>query len=73
MTLNPHPNFPSAGCYVLKLHRDALPRQGRLSGRLEHIVSGDSVDFDNGTDLLAWLLCHATAALPDTHAGPTGV
>ena len=64
MTLNAHPNHPSAGCYVLKLHRDALPREGRLQGRLEHIVSGDCIDFSSSEELLAWLLEHAAQVLP---------
>ena len=64
MSLNPHPSHPSAGCYVLKLHRDARPAQGRLSGRLEHIVSGDCTDFASSDELLAWLVRHAAAALP---------
>lgn len=59
MSLNTNPLFPSAGCYVLKLHREAMPQLGVLSGRLEHIVSGDSVDFTSGEALLAWLLQHA--------------
>lgn len=63
MTLNPHPNHPSAGCYVLKLHRDALPQRGELCGRLEHIVSGDGIDFVSIESLLAWLLPHAAQAL----------
>jgi hypothetical protein len=64
MTLNPHPNFPLAACYVLKLHRDAMPRPGQLHGRLEHIVSGDCHDFANADGLLAWLLHHAARARP---------
>jgi hypothetical protein len=63
MTLNPHPQHPSAGCYVLKLHRDAAPRLGRLSGRIEHIVSGDCRDFADSDGLFAWLLQHAARAL----------
>lgn len=64
MTLNPHPAYPSAGCYVLKLHRDARPGNGRLCGRLEHIASGDLVEFASGEGLLAWLQQHAAQALP---------
>lgn len=52
MTLNPHPLFPSSRCYVLKLHRDALPREGRLAGRLEHVATGDCLDFSDGAELL---------------------
>ncbi|WP_280155505.1 hypothetical protein [Piscinibacter sp. XHJ-5] len=59
MTLNPYPNHPSSGSYVLKLHRDARPRLGLLCGRIEHIVSGDSIEFANSEALLAWLLQHA--------------
>jgi hypothetical protein len=65
MTLHPHPSHPSAGCYVLKLHRDARPRHGLLCGRLEHIVSGDSLDFECAEDLLSWLLAHATQIQAD--------
>jgi hypothetical protein len=61
MTLQSTANFPNARCYVLKLHRDALPAQGRLIGRLEHIASGEHVDFASGEALLAWLTRHAAA------------
>jgi hypothetical protein len=68
MTLHPLPSHPTAASYVLKLHRDAMPRQGRLRGRLEHIVSGESHDFADAQGLIAWLLQHAArhqpAALP---------
>lgn len=64
MTLDMHPIHPTAGSYVLRLRGDAEPRLGRLSGRLEHIVSGDCLDFGSGEELLAWLLLHAAQALP---------
>jgi hypothetical protein len=64
MTLNPHPNYPSNGCYVLKLHRDAQPERGALNGRLEHIASGDSFDFASAEALVGWLLEHAALVLP---------
>jgi hypothetical protein len=59
MTLNPLPTYPSAGCYVLKLHRDASPATDQLCGRLEHITSGEHVDFASAQELLAWLAQHA--------------
>lgn len=59
MTLHSIANYPNARSYVLKLHRDALPGLGRLIGRLEHIASGDHVDFDSGAELVAWLALHA--------------
>jgi hypothetical protein len=61
MTLNPHPLYPSAGGYVLKLHRDALVPGAALCGRIEHIVSGAGSDFASGSALLAWLCEHAAA------------
>ena len=60
MTLQSTSHFPNRRCYVLKLHRDATPATGRLIGRLEHIASGEHVDFANGEELLAWLARHAT-------------
>lgn len=59
MTLNPLPTYPSTGCYVLKLHRDARPLNGQVSGRLEHISSGEHIDFASAQELLAWLVQHA--------------
>lgn len=55
MVLNTHPIYPSAGRYVLRLHRDARPQGGGLVGRIEHVTSGDSCDFASSEELLAWL------------------
>lgn len=60
MNLNPLPVYPSAGRYVLRLHRDAVPRAGHLVGRIEHVSSGESTEFATGTQLLDWLAVHAT-------------
>jgi hypothetical protein len=59
MALNMHPIYPSAGRYVLRLHRDARPENGQLSGCIEHVSSGDGIDFATGAELLAWLARHA--------------
>lgn len=59
MVLNPHPIYPSAGRYVLRLHRDARPEAGQLSGRIEHVSSGVSLDFASCAELLDWLAGHA--------------
>jgi len=64
MTLNTFPQFPSHGVYVLKLHRDAVPEQGRLCGRLVHMASGDSTDFGDSAELVAWLQRHAAELWP---------
>ena len=55
MVLNTHPIYPSAGRYVLRLHRDARPQDGVLAGRIEHVTSGDSCVFDSSEELLAWI------------------
>ena len=59
MTLNPHPTYPAAGAYVIRMHHDARPESGQLLGRAEHVASGDSTDFATGQELLAWLIRHA--------------
>lgn len=58
MTLNPHTTFPAVGHYVLRLHQDAYPEAGRLTGRIQHVSSGDGTHFATGEDLLAWLALH---------------
>lgn len=63
MSPNHPPIHPSSGCYVLKLHRDAAPAEGRLCGRVEHVVSGAGADFASAAALLAWLLAHAAQTL----------
>lgn len=55
MVLNPHPIYPSAGRYVLRLHRDAHPQGGALVGRIDHVTSGESCEFTSSAELLAWL------------------
>jgi hypothetical protein len=59
MVLSPLPIYPSAGQYVLRLHRDSSPQQKQLSGRIEHVASGDATDFTSAADLLDWLTSHA--------------
>lgn len=75
MVLNPHPIYPSAGRYVLRLHRDSLPQQGQLFGRIEHVASGDATDFASAAELLDWLARHAPqendgALAPGHHPTP---
>jgi hypothetical protein len=55
MVLNPYPIYPSAGHYVLRLHRDAQPQNGVLLGHIVHVTSGDSFTFTSGQELLVWL------------------
>jgi hypothetical protein len=70
MSLHTHAHLPSNRSYVLKLHRDAAPQRGHFCGRLEHIVSGDHVDFDSAEQLIAWLAQHAASV--DTPTGSEG-
>jgi hypothetical protein len=71
MALNTHPIYPSAGRYVVRLHRDARPENGHLSGSVEHVSSGDSIDFATGAELLAWLARHAAETRePPTNSNP---
>lgn len=55
MTLNSQVNYPSIRTYVLKLHRDAIPADGRIFGRLESLSSGKQFDFSSAEELLARL------------------
>lgn len=63
MNLNNQPLYPSAGRYVLRLHRDA--RAGFLAGRVEHVATGESIDFRTADDLLAWLRAHSQQVMAD--------
>ncbi|MBI3775209.1 MAG: hypothetical protein HY273_06600 [Gammaproteobacteria bacterium] len=66
MTLDPRLPYPSARSYVLKLHRDALPEHGKLSGRLENMTSGRHYDFNSGEQLLTCLLADLMLNRADT-------
>lgn len=60
MVLNTHASYPQEHTYVLKLHRDAAPAEGRFIGRLEHIASGQQFQFDSAEELIS---CLRNAAL----------
>jgi hypothetical protein len=57
--LNTQPTYPVALAYVLHLHRDARPEDGHWAGRMEHVATGQSVDFSSVDALVAWLVAHA--------------
>lgn len=61
MTLDFQTTYPSARSYVLKLHRDALPRYAQISGRLENMHSGRQFEFNNADELLACLTADMTS------------
>jgi len=56
MILATHPNYPQARAYVLKLHRDAHPGNGKFIGRLENVTTGERFVFGNAGELLACLV-----------------
>jgi len=55
MILATHPSYPNALAYVLKLHRDAHPGNGRLIGRLENVTTGEQFAFGSVDELIACL------------------
>lgn len=63
MVLNAHTSYPHTHTYVLKLHRDAAPREGRIIGRLEHVESGHQFHFNTAEELIA---CLASDTSDDT-------
>jgi hypothetical protein len=67
MVLNTHSSYPNTLAYVLKLHRDAAPNEGRIAGRLEHVASGRSLQFNSAEELIACLLQDA-ASIVDSAA-----
>jgi hypothetical protein len=62
MVLDPRSSFPSTRSYVLKLHRDAEPAKGRLTGHLENMSSGRRFEFCTAEQLLACLADDAEAS-----------
>jgi hypothetical protein len=66
--LDSQPIYPVAGAYVLQLHRDARPDDGRWIGRIEHVASGESIEFATLETLAAWLIAHAHRMRDDAGA-----
>jgi hypothetical protein len=55
MILAVHPSYPSSRAYVLKLHRDARPANGKFVGRIENVTTGEQFVFGSAEELLACL------------------
>lgn len=55
MILAALPSYPSSRSYVLKLHRDARPQDGRVAGRLENVTTGEQFVFASVDELIACL------------------
>ena len=62
MILKTQASYPQAQSFVLKLHRDAAPAEGRLIGRLEHVASGRQYTFNSAAELIACVAQGAAAA-----------
>lgn len=64
MILKTQTNYPQAQIFLVKLHSDSNPRQGRIFGRLEHLASGHLCHFNTGEELLAQLIAAAERLAP---------
>ena len=47
--------LPMRRAFVVQLHAEADVAHGRLSGRVEHVLSGQAARFQNLDELLAFL------------------
>jgi hypothetical protein len=70
MILNAQASYPHDHTYVVKLHRDSCPREGRIAGRLEHVDSGRTLQFNSAEELIAGLIADvATVAAASLEGG----
>lgn len=47
--------LPVAWAFVVHLRPGALPEEGQIAGRVEHVASGRSAHFDSLPELLGFL------------------
>ena len=47
--------LPAEWAFVVQLRPGALPEEGRMAGRVEHVASGRSEHFESLPELLAFL------------------
>jgi hypothetical protein len=50
------PTYPQSRAYVLKLHCDAAPAEGQVSGLIENVATGKRFVFTNAEELIATLV-----------------
>ena len=57
ITTNPAtaPPLPVHRAFVVQLHATAVVAQGQLSGRVEHVLSGQAAHFQSVDELLAFM------------------
>ena len=64
-----HP-LPAQRAFLVQVHAEAEVAQGRLAGRVEHVVSGQATHFASPEELLAFMArvlttLHSPRAEPD--------
>ena len=68
-TITPDPtadrSLPVQRAFVVQLHATAVVAQGQLSGRVEHVLSGQAAHFETLDELLAFI-ARVLAALETT-------
>jgi hypothetical protein len=65
-----HP-LPAQRAFLVQVHAEAAVAQGCLTGRVEHVVSGQATHFASLEELLAFM-ARVLTTLPPTHAAPEG-
>jgi hypothetical protein len=50
------PAYPQSRAYVLRLHRDSAPAEGRVSGLIENVSTGTRFAFSDAEELIAALV-----------------
>jgi len=67
-----HP-LPAQRAFVVQVHAQAEVAQGRLAGRVEHVMSGQATHFASPEELLAFIarvLSPCLRAVPSLRALP---
>jgi len=62
MSLSNSASYPQVKSFVLNLHRDAVPSEGCLVGRLEHLATGRRYHFSSAAELIDCLVAGAALA-----------
>lgn len=57
-----HP-LPAQRAFLVQVHAEAEVAQGRLAGRVEHVVSGQATHFASPEELLAFMALVLTPCL----------
>jgi hypothetical protein len=66
-----HP-LPARRAFLVQVHAEAEVPQGRLAGRVEHVVSGQATHFASLEELLAFM-ARVLTTLPPTSVTHEGV